>query len=70
MRLRVTVNQSFAGNGFRDLLLVQRGLRELPYLSEVREHLAKRIALISWKAEVPKGLTRLRDFANQSVEKQ
>lgn len=63
------VNQSFAGNGFRDPVLVERGLRELPYLLEVREHLAKHMALISWKAEVPKGLTRLRDLVNQSVEK-
>lgn len=64
------VNQSFAGNGFRDPVLVERGIRELPYLVEVRERLAQRMALISWKAEVPKGLVRLREFANQSVEKE
>ncbi|HET6962132.1 MAG TPA: ArsA-related P-loop ATPase, partial [Terriglobia bacterium] len=56
------VNQSFAGNGFRDPVLVERGIRELPYLTEVREKLAQRMALISWKAEVPTGLVRLREF--------
>jgi arsenite/tail-anchored protein-transporting ATPase len=64
------VNQSFAGNGFRDPVLVERGIRELPYLAEVREQLARYMVLIPWKAEVPKGLVRLREFVNHSVEKQ
>ena len=63
------VNQSFAGNGFRDPVLVARGIRELPYLAEVHEQLARRMAVISWKLEVPKGLVRLQEFVNQSVEK-
>jgi len=58
------VNQSFAGNGFRDPVLVARGIRELPYLAEVREQLSRRMALISWKLEVPKGLARLQEFVN------
>ena len=64
------VNQSFAGNGFRDPVLVERGIRELPYLAQVREQLAQRMALISWKAEVPKGMVRLREFVNHSEVKQ
>jgi arsenite/tail-anchored protein-transporting ATPase len=64
------VNQSFAGNGFRDPVLVERGIRELPYLAEVREQLAQRMALISWKAEVPKGLVQLREFVNHSEVQQ
>jgi len=63
------VNQSFAGSGFRDPVLVERGIRELPYLAEVREQLSRRMAVIPWMLEVPKGLVRLQEFVNQSVEK-
>ena len=31
------INQSFAGNGFRDPVLVERGVQELPFIDEVRE---------------------------------
>ncbi len=54
------INQSFAGNGFRDPVLVERGLRELPYIDEVRERHARHIALIPWKPEAPVGAERLR----------
>lgn len=57
------INQSFAANGFSDPLLVQRGLRELPFINEVREQLAGRVALVPWKAEEPVGPARLRDLA-------
>jgi len=63
------VNQSFAGSGFRDPVLSERGIRELPYLTEVREQLSRRMAVIPWMLEVPKGLVRLQEFVNQLVEK-
>ena len=34
------INQSFAGDGFRDPVLVERGSREAPYIAEVRDRLA------------------------------
>lgn len=57
------VNQSFAGDGFHDPVLVERGLREEPYLAEVRERLATRLAIIPWKPEAPVGPERLRELA-------
>ena len=57
------VNQSFAGNGFRDPTLLERGARELPYIDEVRTHWANRLALVPWKAEAPVGPKRLRLLA-------
>lgn len=56
------VNQSFAGNGFRDPVLVDRGRRELPYIEEVRDRFAARLALVPWKAEAPIGPARLRQL--------
>ena len=56
------VNQSFAANGFRDPLLVARGRRELPYISEVREKYSRLVALVSWKPEEPVGPESLRDL--------
>lgn len=58
------VNQSFAGDGFRDPVLLERGAREAPYIAEVRDRLASRIALIPWTPEVPVGAERLRRLAN------
>ena len=57
------VNQSFASNGFRDPVLVERGIQELPFIDEVRERHARLIALIPWKPEAPEGPDRLRDLA-------
>jgi arsenite-transporting ATPase len=56
------VNQSFAVNGFRDPLLVARGRRELPYISEVREKHSRLVALVPWKPEEPVGPESLRDL--------
>jgi arsenite-transporting ATPase len=56
------INQSFAANGFSDPLLVQRGLRELPFINEVRQRHAERVALVPWKAEEPVGPARLREL--------
>ena len=58
------VNQSFAANGFLDPLLVARGKRELPYISEVREKHSRLVALVPWKPEEPVGPESLRDLIN------
>lgn len=58
------INQSFAHNGFRDPVLVERGFRELPFIAEVRDRLADRVALIPWKPEAPVGPDRLKELAN------
>jgi arsenite-transporting ATPase len=59
------INQSFAGNGFRDPVLVERGIRELPFIDEVREQHARQIALIPWKPEAPVGPERLGELARE-----
>lgn len=58
------INQSFSRNGFRDPVLVERGVRELPFIAEVRDRLAGRFALVSWKPEAPVGPERLRELAS------
>jgi arsenite-transporting ATPase len=60
------INQSFAGDAFRDPVLVERGSREAPYVAEVRDHLATRFAVIPWKSEAPVGPDRLRELAANS----
>ena len=56
------VNQSFAGNGFTDPVLVERGSREVPYIAEVRDGLATRVAVIPWMADAPVGPEKLRQL--------
>jgi arsenite-transporting ATPase len=63
------VNQSFSLDGFRDPVLVERGLREQPFIAEVRDRLAERIALVSWKPEAPVGPERLRELAGERPER-
>jgi arsenite/tail-anchored protein-transporting ATPase len=60
------INQSFAGGSFRDPVLVERGARELPFIKEVREQHARKIALIPWKIEVPVGPERLGELARSA----
>jgi arsenite-transporting ATPase len=62
------INQSFSQDGFRDPVLVERGLRELPFIAEVRDRLARRIALVPWKPEAPVGPERLRELASERPE--
>jgi arsenite-transporting ATPase len=62
------VNQSFSHDGFRDPVLVERGLRESQFIAEVRDKLADRFALVSWKPEAPVGLERLRTLASERPE--
>ncbi len=61
------INQSFANNGFRDPVLVERGWRELPYIEEVGVRFASRLALVPWKAEALIGSERLRQIAEVAV---
>jgi arsenite-transporting ATPase len=63
------VNQSFSQDGFRDPVLVERGLRELPFIAEVRHRLADRIAIVPWKPEAPVGPERLRELAGERPER-
>ncbi len=62
------INQSFSHDGFRDPVLVERGVRELPFIAEVRDELAVRFALVSWKPEAPVGPERLRELASERTE--
>ena len=64
------VNQSFASNGFRDPVLVERGLRELPYIEEVKTDFASRLALVPWKSEAPVGAVLLRQLAQFGRERE
>jgi len=61
------INQSFAGEGFRDPVLVERGSRETPYFAEVHDRLATRFAVIPWKSEAPVGAELLRELAGDSL---
>jgi arsenite/tail-anchored protein-transporting ATPase len=61
------INQSFAGDGFRDPVLVERGSREAPYIAEVRDRLATRYAVIPWKPKAPVGPELLRELACDSL---
>ncbi|HWR50389.1 MAG TPA: arsenical pump-driving ATPase [Bryobacteraceae bacterium] len=60
------INQSFAGDGFRDPVLVERGSREEPFVAEVRDRLATRFAVVPWKPEAPVGPDRLRELVSGS----
>jgi arsenite-transporting ATPase len=58
------VNQSFARGDITDPVLRERGRREEPYLREVREDLATRVAWVPWYPDAPVGAARLREFAH------
>jgi arsenite/tail-anchored protein-transporting ATPase len=62
------INQSFAGMHVSDPVLRERGLREHPYLKEVRDQLATRVAWAPWYAEAPIGRDRLLEFARGVTE--
>ena len=46
-----------------DPILRERGVREQPYVKEVRDHLATRVAWAPWYGEPPVGRLRLLEFA-------
>ena len=56
------INQSFAGSGSHDPLLVARGRGEIQYIREVVEKLSKRTVLVPWVAEEPTGPERLQQL--------
>ena len=56
----LVVNQSFSPNGFPSPALIQRGQRELPYITEVQQRHATRVSLIPWMANAPTGHSGLR----------
>ena len=63
------VNQSFAGNGFRDPVLVERGARELPYIQEASAQSASRLALVPWRSDAPVGPVLLRKLIQSDLER-
>jgi arsenite-transporting ATPase len=62
------VNQTFAANRFRDPVLAERGERELPYIAEVRDRFARRMAVVPWNPIEPVGADRLRRLATETTE--
>ncbi|HEY1469069.1 MAG TPA: arsenical pump-driving ATPase [Candidatus Acidoferrum sp.] len=61
------VNQCFCTTGTKDPVLAERGRLEHRYISEVRDMLAKRVALISWQTEAPVGSEQLAQFADAAA---
>jgi arsenite-transporting ATPase len=57
------VNQSFADASITDPVLRERGIREQPYLTEVTQQRANRVAWVPWYPEPPVGRANLRQFA-------
>jgi arsenite-transporting ATPase len=57
------INQSFCATDTKDPVLAERGRLEHRYISEVRDTLASRVALIPWQIEDPVGSERLRQIA-------
>ncbi len=62
------VNQSFAGDAVCDPVLRERGAREERYLTEVRDHLATRLAWVPWYPDAPVGPERLLQMARRTNE--
>ena len=63
------INQSFYATGTRDPLLAKRGALELRYIAEVRDKLARRLALVPWQAESPVGAEGLQQLLEETVTK-
>ena len=62
------VNQSFADAGITDPILRERGAREAPYVAEVRDRHAARVAWVPWYPEPPVGTKGLLRFAQGTSE--
>jgi arsenite-transporting ATPase len=62
------VNQSFARGDITDPVLRERGRREEPYLREVREDLATRVAWVPWYPDAPEGPDRLLALARGAAD--
>jgi arsenite/tail-anchored protein-transporting ATPase len=63
------VNQSFYATGTHDPVLAKRGALELRYIAEVRDKLARRLALVPWQAESPVGAEGLQQLLEETVTK-
>ena len=61
------INQSFCATGTKDSVLAARGRLEERYISEVRETLTSRVALIPWQIEDPIGRERLQQIVEVAV---
>lgn len=59
------VNQVFASDRFTDPVLVERGLREQPFIAEVRDKFSARMAVVPWEPFEPVGPERLRQLATR-----
>ena len=57
------VNQSFELTSSSDPLLRHKGSSEAPFLDEVAEKLARRVAVVPWVPAEPVGVARLRELA-------
>ncbi len=62
------VNQAFSGARFTDAALKERGRRERPFVAEVREKFARRMAVVPWEPFEPIGAERLRQLAVEPGE--
>jgi arsenite-transporting ATPase len=61
------INQSFCRGAFTDPQLIGRGEQEVPFIAEVLEKLASRLALVPWTATEPVGAEALRELAETEV---
>jgi arsenite/tail-anchored protein-transporting ATPase len=61
------VNQSLTGASVRDPVLKERAALETPYMDEVRQHLARRVAFVSWRAVPPVGAGGLRALTSPAA---
>jgi len=59
------VNQNFAGDGFTDPVLLERGAREQPFIAEVRERFSRRMVVVPWEPVEPVGPEKLRQLVNR-----
>ena len=59
------VNQTFAGGRFRDQVLIERGERERPFITEVRERFSRRMAVVPWEPLEPVGAERLHQLVDR-----
>lgn len=64
------MNQCFAAGNFRDPFLIGRGRREFPFLEEVRQRHAARVALVPWQPEAPVGPVLLRKLLGPATTPQ
>lgn len=61
------INQSFQPLPVSDPVLTQRKHNEIPYIREVSETLAQRLALIPWQKKPPTGINSLRRIAAEPI---